>query len=69
MKKSQQGIALLILIISLAIVAVLMGLYFTKGSNGNKSQYEQGQEGIEQAKQIQQKALEQSTQIKLDLEQ
>lgn len=67
--KNQQGSLLIVLIISLAIVAVLTGLYFTKGSNGEKSQFEQGQEGIEQAKEINQQAVEQSNRIKLELEQ
>lgn len=67
--KNQQGIALLILIISLAIVAVLVGLYLTKGPKGENSQFEQGQEGIEQAKDINQQGQEQSDRIKIELEQ
>ncbi len=69
MKANQQGSLLIVLIIGIAIMAVLMGLYFTKDSNGEKSQFEQGQEGIEQAKDINQQSQEQSNRIKIELEQ
>lgn len=68
MKQTQQGMGLIILMISIAIIAIIAGVYFTRGEDGEKSQYEQGQDGIEQAKEIKTKSEEQSKQIKTELD-
>lgn len=54
MKDLQQGFGLILLIIGLALFAILFAVYFTRGGEQTKSQYEVGQEAIEQAREIQQ---------------
>lgn len=67
--KNQNGSLLIVLMISLAIMAILTALYFTRSSDGQKSQYEKGQEGLQQAEQIYQQGVEESNRIKVELEQ
>ena len=58
MKNSQSGFALIILIIGVAFIAVMAAAYFTKTSGKDqKTQYENGQEAIKQAEQINAQSL------------
>ncbi len=68
MKNTEQGFVMIVLIIGIALMALMMGLYFTKNGSEPKSQYDTGQEAIEQAKQINQQGIERSTQIQEQLE-
>lgn len=63
MKNTQSGFVMILIILGVALAAIIAGLYFTKGKNEEKSQYQQGQEAIEQAKEINQQGVERSMQI------
>lgn len=68
MKETQTGFTLILLIIALAIIALMTGLYFTRGTETQKSQYETGQGAIEQAREINQQGSQNSRQIQEQLE-
>lgn len=63
MKKLQQGFGMAFLIVSLAVLAIMIAMYFSR--NGlDKSQYELNQDAIQKAKEINQQRLEDSAAIK-----
>jgi NADH:ubiquinone oxidoreductase subunit 3 (subunit A) len=68
MKNTQSGFVMILLILGIALIGLIAGLYFTKGKDEEKSQYEQGQEAIEQAREINQQGIERSMQIKEQLD-
>ncbi len=68
MKNTESGFVMILLILGIAIIGLIAGLYFTKGENGEKSQYDQGQEAIDQAKEINQQGMEPSIQIQEQLD-
>jgi outer membrane lipoprotein-sorting protein len=68
MNNRQQGFMMVLVIIGLVLVTLMFGAYFAKNSETQKSQYDAGQEGIQQVKEINQKSYEQSQQIQEQLE-
>lgn len=68
MQNKQNGFGLIILIIGIALVAIFIAAYFTKTSSKNqKTQYETGQEAIQQAKQINADSLIEAKNIQNEL--
>ena len=59
---------MILLIIGLVLMMLMFGAYFLKSSETQKSQYDAGQEGIQQAKDVNQKSYQQSQQIQEQLE-
>ncbi len=69
MNKTQQGFGLILLIIGLALIGVMLAVYFTRGGGGQqKSQYDTGQEAIQQAREIQQGSSPQTKQLQEEIE-
>jgi uncharacterized membrane protein len=68
MNNRQQGFMMVLVIIGLVLVTLMFGAYFAKNGETQKSQYDAGQKGIQQAKEINQKSYEQSQQIQEQLE-
>jgi hypothetical protein len=68
MNHNNSGFVLILLLITAAIIGLATAAYFIRGKEGQKSQYESGQEALEQAKDINQKSIEQSMQIKEQLD-
>ena len=68
MTTNQKGFTLIILLISIVIIAVIAGIYFTQGKDDEQAQYEKGQEGIEQAREINTKSYERAQQLNEQME-
>lgn len=68
MKNKESGFVIILLILGIALIGLIAVLYFTKGKNEEKSQYDQGQEALDQAKQINQQGIERSIQIQEQLD-
>ncbi len=70
MYKSQKGFGMIVLIIGLAIFALMIVLYVRGSGTGSsqKSQLQKGQEGINQAREINNAGKTQSQEIQKELE-
>jgi hypothetical protein len=70
MHKAQKGFGMILLIIGLAIFALMLVLYVRGSGTGpsQKSQLEVGQEGINQAREINNAGKTQSQEIQKELE-
>lgn len=56
------------MIVSIAIIAIIASIYFTQGKDGESSQYEKGQEGVEQAQEIYNNSVDYSKEVNEVLE-
>lgn len=54
MNKTQVGFGIIYLLITLALIGVLITLYFSRGNEQQQSQFETGQKAIQQAEEINQ---------------
>jgi NADH:ubiquinone oxidoreductase subunit 3 (subunit A) len=68
MKQAQSGFAMMLVIISLAIILIFAGFYFSRSSKNEASQYETGRQAIEDAKEINRQTKQQSAEIQKQLE-